>query len=135
MDENLPTHHSATPTLVPTDFYAEPIDVQFIQPPLLRKRPHCPDSFTWREKNFMIVKVIEEWVDYSRRGRTRHNMRPRNLSKAIRRGSWGVGRFYFRVQTAGNRYFDLYYDRAPKDAGDRMGHWYIWRELMPIRRG
>lgn len=57
------------------------------------------------------------------------NMRASSARKAARRGSWGVGRFYFRVRTEEKRVFDLYYDRAPKDAGDRIGHWYIWREL------
>ncbi len=52
-----------------------------------------------------------------------------SLKKARRRGSWGVGRFYFRLETEGGRVFDLYYDRAPKDAGDRRGQWVLWREL------
>ena len=56
-------------------------------------------------------------------------MRPANIAKAVRRGSWGVGRFYFRVRTESGRLFDLYYDRAPKDADDRKGTWFLFREL------
>jgi hypothetical protein len=57
------------------------------------------------------------------------NMKPAHLREAERRGSWGVGRFYFRVRTDKERIFDLYYDRAPKQAADRLGHWFLWREM------
>jgi hypothetical protein len=29
----------------------------------------------------------------------------------------------------GGRVFDIYYDRAPEAAGDRAGHWYLFREM------
>jgi hypothetical protein len=58
-------------------------------------------------------------------------MAPAHLATATRRGSWGVGRFYFRVRTDGGGVYDLYYDRQPESAGDRAGHWYLWREVMP----
>ena len=58
-----------------------------------------------------------------------HNMRPANLAKALKRGSWGVGRYYFRVVTKTERIFELYYDRAPKDVNDRLGTWFLDREL------
>jgi len=57
-------------------------------------------------------------------------MRPANAAKAIRRGSWGVGRFYFRVLTEQDRIFELYYDRAPKDVDDRDGSWFLDREMQ-----
>ena len=77
----------------------------------------------------MVEEVLKEWFDYRRRGNSLRNMRPENMKKALRRGSWGVGRFYFRVRTGENRLFDLYYDRAPKDSSDRLGGWFLWREL------
>ncbi len=58
-----------------------------------------------------------------------YNMRPANAAKAKRRGSWGVGRFYFRVQTDSGQIYDLYYDRAPKDVDDRSGAWFLYREM------
>lgn len=71
-----------------------------------------------------------EWYDYGRSGSMAHNMRPANMAKAQRRGSWGVGRFYFRVLTGQGRIFEIYYDRAPKDAGDREGSWFLYREMI-----
>ena len=55
------------------------------------------------------------------------NMRPAHAAVAAERGSLGVGRFYFRVDTG--QVFDLYYDRAIKDVDDRLGHWFLYREL------
>jgi hypothetical protein len=46
------------------------------------------------------------------------------------RGSWGVGRFYFRVKLEDGRVFDLYYDRAPQGVDRRKGTWFLFRELM-----
>jgi hypothetical protein len=57
------------------------------------------------------------------------NMQPAHAAAAERRGSWGVGRDYYRVRTAGGRLFDIYFDRAPKDAGHRKGAWFLYREL------
>ena len=62
------------------------------------------------------------------------NMQEAHLREASRRGSWGVGRFYFRVRTENGRIFDIYYDRAPEEAADRKGHWFIWRELTESKR-
>lgn len=74
---------------------------------------------------------LQEWRDYGRRGRMATNMRPENLKKAAKRGSWGVGRYYFRVQVADGRIFDIYYDRAPKGQAQRLGSWFLYREILP----
>jgi hypothetical protein len=110
-------------------FISEPVAVAFDEEPGLVKRPGCPDRFTWRGETFRVAEKLKEWHDYGRRGRMAHNMRPAHLEAAQRRGSWGVGRDYYRVRTAGGRVFDLYYDRAPGGAGDRSGAWYLYREL------
>jgi hypothetical protein len=113
----------------PIRFIAQEIEVEFDQPPALKKNPGCPDRFIWDGERFDITRSLEEWTDFTRRGRMQGNMRPSNAAAAARRGSWGVGRFYFRVRTASDRIFELYYDRAPRDAGDREGSWYLYREL------
>jgi hypothetical protein len=113
----------------PLRFISEKIDVEHERSPHLTKKPTAPDSILWKGQNFKVEGVISSWFDYSRKGRMALNMRPENLKKAERRGSRGVGRFYFRVRTRGGRVFDIYYDRAPKDAGDHKGDWYLWREL------
>ena len=109
-------------------FIGEPIEVQFEQAPLLEKVPHCPDRFVWHGETFRVVEQLREWHDYRRRGSMARNMAPQHLATARRRGSWGVGRDYFRVRTDVGRVFDLYYDRSPS-GGDRKGGWFLYREV------
>ncbi len=116
----------------PINFIAEPITVQFSSPPAHMKSPPCPDGFVWRDQELSIIACLSEWKDYSRRGRMAKNMQPQNARVASKRGSWGVGRFYFDVQTLNQRCFRLYYDRAPLDAADRMGHWVLLAEIAQI---
>jgi hypothetical protein len=115
--------------LKPLRFITEAVTVHFDQPPLLEKKPGAPDAFIWRGENFQVAEVLSEWVDNTRRGRMARNMQPQHASVASRRGSWGVGLYYFRVRTTNERFFDLYYDRAPKDADRRKGEWYLYQEL------
>jgi len=113
----------------PIRFIAEEIGVTFDREPTYTKKPHPPSEFIWQGEKFKIIDVISRWFSYERKGRMAINMKPEHLQTAKKRGSWGVGRFYFRVKTESNRIFDLYYDRAPEEAGDRKGHWFLWREL------
>jgi hypothetical protein len=113
----------------PIHFIDEQIEVGFNESPAMEKKPGCPDRFVWNGQSYTIVEMLEEWSDFTRRGKYARNMAPGHAATASRRGSWGVGRFYFRVRVEGGRAFDLYYDRAPKDAGDRKGHWFLYREL------
>jgi hypothetical protein len=109
-------------------FVGEPVEVEFEQAPALEKVPDCPDRFVWRGEVFVVVEKLREWHDYRRRGYMGRNMAPHHLQTAGRRGSWGVGRDYFRVRTTVGRVFDLYYDRAPS-AGGRKGGWFLYREV------
>lgn len=111
-------------------FINEPIEVEFEEPPLLLKKPGCPDRILWRDETHQIVAMEEEWHDYRRRGRMGQNMQPAHLRRAQQRGSWGVGRDYYRVRTADGRRFEIYYDRAPKDSDDRTGSWILNREIL-----
>jgi hypothetical protein len=113
----------------PIRFIGEAVDVAFDGEPALTKKPGCPDRFIWRGEIHHVVEVLKEWHDFGRRGRMARNMRPTHLATAERHGSWGVGRDYYRVRTGEGRIFDLYYDRAPKAAGDRSGAWFLYREL------
>ncbi len=120
--------YNGTVSTLPLHFIAEEITVVFDQPHHLEKTPPCPDGFTWRGETFRVAELLEEWRDYERRGRTARNMRPSHLPRAAVKGSWGVGRFCFRVRIANGRIFEIYYDRAPGDAGDRKGHWFLMGE-------
>jgi hypothetical protein len=113
----------------PLRFIGEPVEVYFEQPPTLEKKPGCPDAFFWRGERYEIVETLSEWHDYRRRGKMARNMRPEHAARATQRGSWGVGRDYFRVRVGNGRVFDLYYDRAPQDADRRKGGWFLFREM------
>jgi hypothetical protein len=113
-------------------FIDEPIEVQFLNPPMLEKSPPCPNSFTWQGKDYLIEHILAEWRDFRRRGRMTRNMQPAHAELASRRGSWGVGRTYFRVQVSEARIFDIYYDRAPGDVNHRKGSWFIFGERRPF---
>jgi hypothetical protein len=115
--------------LKPIRFVQEPIEPQFDQPPLLEKKPGCPDGFLWRNEQFRIIRMISEWHDYQRRGRMSRNMRPEHASRASSRGSWGVGQDYYRVETDRGQIFDIYYDRAPAGVDHRKGGWFLEKEL------
>ena len=114
---------------IPVQFVGEEIKAKFDKAPMLSKKPGPPSSFLWGVESFRVIETISQWFDYGRKGRMTKNMKDENLRHAKRRGSWGVGRYFFRVRTDSDRVFDLYYDRAPKDAGDREGHWFLWREM------
>jgi len=116
--------------LSPLRFIVDEIEVTFDEPPALEKTPGCPSSFTWNNEVFRVIESVGEWSDFTRRGRFERNMQPGHASRASRRGSWGVGKFFFRVRVAGDRFFELYYDRAPKDVRQRKGSWHLRSELV-----
>lgn len=109
-------------------FYDEPIEPIFDEPPLLQKVPDCPDGFVWQEQAFKVTEMLAEWHDFRRRGRMANNMQPAHARVAEGRGSLGVGRFYFRVRVENGKIFELYFDRAIANAGDRKGHWFLLGE-------
>lgn len=116
--------------LIPKRFIGERITVEFDQAPATRKNPPCPDRMVWNEEVHVITALLAERRDNARRGRMTRNMREAHLSRAIQRGSWGVGRIHFRVRTREGRFFDLYYDRSPQ-GGNPLGQWSLYRELEP----
>ena len=115
--------------LHPLRFIGQEVQVEFDQPPTLEKKPPAPERFNWEGQTYQVKSTLSEWQDFGRRGRMSRNMRPHNKAKALRRGSWGVGRFYFRLLTYSGRIFDLYYDRAPKNVENRKGSWFLDREM------
>ncbi len=112
-------------------FIDETVTVEFDQEPVRIKNPHCPDRFVWDGAVFTVETLLEEWRDHSRHGRMARNMRPGNKARALKTGSWGVGRIYFRIATEQGRYFDLYYNRAPMP-GAPEGQWILYRELGEV---
>jgi len=115
--------------LKPLHFFDGPIEVIFDQPPALEKKPPCPNGFIWQSVTYRIDEPLAEWHDYRRKGRMASNMRPVHAEAASHKGSWGVGRFYFRVRVESGQIFELYYDRAPKGSQQRKGAWVLVGEL------
>ena len=111
-------------------FIGDPITVEWDNPPLLEKKPTCPDRIIWHGETLQVVRKLAEWRDYRRRGRMAKNMRPAHLHRAQQRGSWGVGRFYFRVRVVDGRTLELYYDRAAQGSDRRKGSWFLNQELL-----
>jgi hypothetical protein len=110
-------------------FISEQITVSFNKAPKHQKSPPCPDGFTWKGADYKIIESLSEQVDFGRKGKMTKNMRPHNSIRATQKGSWGVGKYTFRVRVEGGRIFELYYDRAPKDVDDRKGNWTLFSEL------
>lgn len=110
-------------------FIGEEIEVRFDKRPMLEKKPGCPQGFIWRKEDHQIAAMLSEWHDYSRKGRMARNMQPQHAEVAKGRGSWGVGRDYYRVETDAGLIFEIYYDRAPKGVDKRKGAWFLYREL------
>jgi hypothetical protein len=47
----------------PLKFISEPVEAHFSKPPVLEKKPGCPEGFTWRGQRFNIVELLTEWHD------------------------------------------------------------------------
>jgi hypothetical protein len=118
--------------LKPKRYIGREIEVAFDVPPALEKKPGCPSVFHIGSEMLRVIEVVDEWSDFTRRDRSARNMRPEHLTVAASRGSWGVGRIFFRVRVEDGRLFELYYDRAPKDAMDRKGSWFLRCELERV---
>jgi len=119
---------------MPMEFYVDEIEVRFDREPVVQKRPGLPAAFTWRGREYVIVGLIQEWHDYRKRGKSKTLYEKERgahwVKSAQRRGSWGVGRDFYRVRTEGGEIFDIYYDRAPQ-GGEKIGQWILARRLKP----
>jgi hypothetical protein len=109
-------------------FLGERIEPVFEKTPLHPKKPGCPAGFLWRGSSFSISASLSEWHDYTRRGRMERNIRPSHIKNALRFGSIGSGRDFFRVRTTDTRVFVIYYDRTVKDVNHADGEWYVLEE-------
>jgi hypothetical protein len=117
------------PEYEPLHYIDEAIEALFDTPPTLEKKPGCPNGFVWQETTYKVIEMVSEWHDYGRRGKAAKNMRPSHAELAAVRGSWGVGRDWFRVRTETGQIFDLYYDRSPKGLDQRKGSWRLVKEM------
>jgi hypothetical protein len=119
----------------PVKFIGEEIEVSFDKTPQYEKMPPCPDGFRWQGEDYRVIELLNEWRDFSRKGEIARNMQPQHARRASVVGSWGVGRFFFRVKVESGKIFDLYYDRSVKDVNHRKGSWRLFRELVVVSGG
>jgi hypothetical protein len=117
----------------PARFVGAAIEVHHDRGPSLEKKPGVPDSFIWDGRTYRVVELLREWHDYRKRGKTAafyvKEQGSFRAKKAEGRGSWGVGRDYYRVRTDAGEVFDIYYDRSPASGG-RKGGWFLLRQLL-----
>ena len=106
-------------------FISEEIEVEFAKEFILEKKPPCPISFKWQEKIFCVNELISSWVDNERKGKKARNMRMTHIVRARQKGSWGTGRFYFKVKDEFGKIIVIYYDRSPKNVFDKKGRWIL----------
>ena len=107
-------------------FISEKIEVEFDKEFVLEKKPPCPISYKWRGEIFCVNELISSWFDYERKGTKAKNMRIMHLVRARKKGSWGVGRFYFKVKDEFGKIVVIYYDRSPKNVFDKKGRWMLF---------
>lgn len=110
-------------------FIDEPIQVGYQKEHLLKKIPVCPDYILWRGDRFDVEYLVSQWSDLSRRGLKSRNMRPAHLDRAEKKGSWGVGRFFFQITLVNRRQFVIYYDRTPRKGDEGCGQWILLYEI------
>jgi hypothetical protein len=76
-----------------------------------------------------VVKKVSNWYDFTRHARRTRNALPAHSAVAVERGTLGLCRFYSRVRADTGQIFNLYYDRAIKDVDNRLGRWFLYREM------
>lgn len=87
-------------TTTPAGFIGEPIEVEYDTLQVKEKTPECPNRFLWRGERFEIRQLLEEWSDFSRRGRMARNMQPQHATRASRVGSLGGWKVLFQSGSA-----------------------------------
>lgn len=119
---------------LPARFIGALVEVIYDQAPPIEKRPGPPDGFVWAGRAYRVVALLREWHDYRLRGKSEAfytKERGSFRAKAMqRRGTWGVGRDYYRVRTDTGETFELYYDRAPKGPGQGKGAWFLLQQIL-----
>ncbi len=117
---------------LPIRFIGERIEAIYKLEQVRTKNPGCPDAIRWRSTEYTITKIINQWTDFSRKGNMQRNMSEAHHSRAEIKGSWGVGKVFFRVQVHTGQDFEIYFDRAPQNVLDRGGGWFLLQEHIEV---
>lgn len=78
-----------------------------------------PASFRLGEQEHLITEIVEAWSDYG------FGQAP------LRRKKWWQRRHrnYYRVKTADNEVFEIYYDRGTNLKHPERKKWFLYRQL------
>lgn len=93
------------------------------------RNPPAPAGFHWRERDYRVEAVLEQWWDYDRVTPARRTYGSSFQRTVGRRGSYGIGRCHFLVRAEGETFL-LYYDRRPT-ATSPGGSWVLLHRLRP----
>ena len=93
-----------------SEFFSEKIDVQ------RDDKTREPAGFRWKKKEYNIKEVLSSWSDWKF---------PKGSPK---RKSWRLRhhRVYYRIRTADDQVFEIYFDRKTKKED---GEWVLCRRL------
>jgi len=78
-----------------------------------RGEPGLPQSFSWRDQQYVVARVLESWrsVGVERGGGTEKYLR----------------KHWFRIETKGGQVMTLYFDRQPlRGRGSIQGRWTLY---------
>jgi hypothetical protein len=90
-----------------------PVDRSFTVSPMAMGKPGLPRKFSWRDREFPVIEILEEWKEA---GDCRHGSGERYIRK-----------HWFRIKTTEDLEMEIYFERQARSSGGSR-----WR-LFSIR--
>ena len=76
-----------------------------------RGEPGLPTRFVWRDREYVVARVLEQWKDT---GPCRHGS-----------GEKYVRRHWYRILTTGGDEMRIYFDRQARSGRERLKRWWL----------
>ena len=80
-----------------------PEDMSFSPSPMAMGKPGLPGKFSWKDRRFSVIEVLEEWKEA---GDCRHGSGERYVRK-----------HWFRIRTTENLEMKIYFERQRRSSG------------------
>ena len=93
-----------------------PVGGSFDTAAMARGEPGLPGRFRWREKEYEVSRVLENW-------KTASDCRDGSKEKYVRK-------HWYRIQTTDGNTMDLYFDRQPRSKRDAKRRWWLLSASM-----
>jgi hypothetical protein len=94
-----------------------PADVSFSASTMATGKPGLPRKFSWKDKSFSVLEVLEEWKES---GDCRHGSGERYVRK-----------HWFRVKTSEGHEMKIYFERQGRSSGGARWRLYSIRSSGP----